>query len=262
MKKLKVGAGKAGKTKKRTSVSEIKEAIAYWRGRLASLNEAEEEDDDDEATDKDVGGDGDFGIPDGDKVEDKAKAAPVAVFNPLARFYRIHLRAERGVREKLAKLLHNKGLKGASTEDIQITNSAIDEGSGTFNADEETAVVTIKVTIDKAKLKGFRKFLAAVTESDLSEFERLDEASLLKSLFKGIADTAKGVGDAAKQKVADANEKLRQTIGVQAMQEYFKLLFGPTVAKKVTLKNVFSGADDEGAAGAQFVFCSAVTIKQ
>ena len=45
------------------------------------------------------------------------------------------------------------------------------------------------------------------------------------------------------------------------MQEYFNAFFGKLLAKKITTKNVFAGADEEGPNGAYFVYCSSVTIK-
>ena len=72
------------KVKKTATISEIREAIAYWKGRLASLNEAggDEIDDDDVINPDDdedsKGGDVDadaFGLPDEESLESKAKSA-------------------------------------------------------------------------------------------------------------------------------------------------------------------------------------------
>ena len=120
-----------------------------------------------------------------------------------------------------------------------------------------TAIVTIKVTVEKAQLKGLRKLFAALFE-DEHVFDGLSEGKIwdaIKAGFKGVKDAA-GV-----EKIADANEKLRQNIGVPAMQEYFQAFFGKILAAKVTKKNVFAGGDDKSVEGAEFVYCAAVNIK-
>ena len=188
---------KVVKSKKSYTMAEIREAIAYWKGRLASLNESD-------------GGEGDadsdedsssVGLPDEDKVEDKAKASPVGAFNPTKRFYRMHLHAEKVVKEKLGKLLNKSKLGDGNS--VVIENSAIDDGN--FNMDTDNILITIKVQIDKAKVKGFRKFLAVIKEEDVHDPDRVDEG-LLGALFKGIADTASGVKKAGQEKIAAANE--------------------------------------------------------
>ena len=118
---------KVAKGKKSYTMSEIREAIAYWKGRLASLNES----------------DGGIGIPDEDKVEDKAKASPVGAFNFTKRFYRMHLHAEKVVKEKLGKLLNKSKLGDGNS--VVIENSAVDESSGLFDMDVENILITIKV---------------------------------------------------------------------------------------------------------------------
>ena len=134
---------KVVKGKKSYTMAEIREAIAYWKGRLASLNEEEEkaEADVDVDTDGDTGGDGSVGLPDEDKVEDKAKASPVGAFNPTKRFYRMHLHAEKVVKEKLGKLLNKSKLGDGNS--VVIENSAIDDGN--FNMDVDNILITIKV---------------------------------------------------------------------------------------------------------------------
>ena len=240
----------SAKTGKSYTMAEIREAIAYWKGRLASLNEAEEEadDDDDESPDDDAETSGEVGLPDEDKVEDKAVAAPVGVFNPTKRFYRMHLHAEKVVKQKLAKLLHSKGLKEIEDSNIVIENSAVEDGD--FDMTADNVLVTVKVSIDKAQVKGFRKFLAVLKEEDGGQAMGEIDEGLLSALFKGLADTARGVKKAADDKIAAANEKLKQVVGVAAMQEYFNAFFGKILAKKVTPKNVFAGADEPGTAGA------------
>ena len=245
---------KTVKGKRSYTMSEIREAIAYWKGRLASLNES---DGGEGRADGDVvnSGSDSIGIPDEDKVEDKAKASPVGAFNPTKRFYRMHLHAEKVVKEKLGKLLNKSKLGDGNS--IVIENSAVDDGN--FNMDVDNILITIKVQIDKAKVKGFRKFLAVIKEEDVHNPDRVDEG-LLSALFQGIADTAKGVKKAGQEKIAAANEQLKQRVGVAAMQEYFNAFFGKLLAKKITPKNVFAGADEEGTAGAEFIYCSSVTL--
>lgn len=235
---------KVVKGKKSYTMAEIREAIAYWKGRLASLNEEEEEE---EKAETDVDVNGGIGLPDEDKVEDKAKASPVGAFNFTKRFYRMHLHAEKVVKEKLGKLLNKSKLGDGNS--VVIENSAIDESSGQFNMDVKDILITIKVQIDKAKVKGFRKFLAVIKEEDVHDPDRVDEG-LLGALFGGLADTGRRIKKAGQEKIAAANEQLKQRVGVAAMQEYFNAFFGKLLAKKITPKNVFAGADEEGPAGA------------
>ena len=128
---------KAAKGKKSYTMAEIREAIAYWKGRLASLNES---DGGEGSADPDGGG-GSIGLPDEDKVEDKAKASPVGEFNPTKRFYRMHLHAEKVVKEKLGKLLNKSKLGDGNS--VVIENSAIEDGD--FNIDAKDILITIKV---------------------------------------------------------------------------------------------------------------------
>lgn len=125
---------KVVKGKKSYTMAEIREAIAYWKGRLASLNESDGDDDDGGEGDADLDdpddsgdskGKGKAGLPDEKTVQAKAKSTPVGAFNPNRRFYRIHLAAVKKVKAKLAKLLHDKGLNVDGDSNIQIENSAI-----------------------------------------------------------------------------------------------------------------------------------------
>ena len=255
---------KVVKGKKSYTMAEIREAIAYWKGRLASLNESDGGEGDAESDEDDVVDDvsdkgGGVGLPDEDKVEDKAKASPVGAFNFTKRFYRMHLHAEKVVKEKLGKLLNKSKLGDPNS--VVIENSAVDESSGLFNMDVENILITIKVQIDKAKVKGFRKFLAVIKEDDVHNPDMVDEG-LLSALFKGLGDTAKGVKKEGQKKIATANEELKNRVGVAAMQEYFNAFFGKLLARKITTKNVFAGADEKGPNGAYFIYCSSVTIKR
>ena len=141
---------KVVKGKKSYTMAEIREAIAYWKGRLASLNESDGGEGDAESDEDDVVDDvpdkGGVGLPDEDKVEDKAKASPVGAFNFTKRFYRMHLHAEKVVKEKLGKLLNKSKLGDGNS--VVIENSAVDESSGLFNMDVENILITIKVQID------------------------------------------------------------------------------------------------------------------
>lgn len=132
---------KAVKGKKSYTMAEIREAIAYWKGRLASLNESDDGDDDGGEGDADPDEGGSVGLPDEDKVEDKAKSSPVGAFNPTKRFYRMHLHAEKVVKEKLGKLLNKSKLGDGNS--VVIENSAIDDGN--FNMDADNILITIKV---------------------------------------------------------------------------------------------------------------------
>ena len=254
------------KVKKTATVSEIREAIAYWKGRLASLNEAGGDEIDDDIINPDddedsKGGDVDtkkFSLPDEDSVESKAKASPVGVFNPAKRFYRIHMRADKVVKEKLGKLLNKSKLGDLNS--VIIENSAVDTDNGTFDMNATEMVVTIRVLVEKAKVQGFRKFMAVLKEEEIKNPEMIDEGKIWSAIFKGIADTAKGINKAAQEKIADANEKLKMQIGVTSMQEYFNAFFGKILANKLSPKNVFAGIDEEGTE-AQFVYCASVKMK-
>ena len=109
------------------------------------------------------------------------------------------------------------------------------------------------MAIEKVQLKGLRKLFATLFE-DEHAFDDIDEGKIWDAVKAGFKDG--GV-----EKIADANEKLRQNIGVPAMQEYFKSFFGKILASKVTKKNVFAGGDDKSVEGAEFVYCASVNIK-
>jgi len=250
---------KTAKSKKIYDISEIREAIAYWTGRLASFNESDDEhiEPDVDADGKSAGADGGDkggGLPDEKAVSGKAKSSPVGAFSPNRRFFRIHLAAVKKTKDKLAKLLRDSGLNLEDDTSIQVENSAIEDGD--FNPDVGTALITIKIKIEKAQLKGLRKLFAALFE-DKRAFDDIDEGKIWDAIWGGV----KNVKAAGVEKIADANEKLRQKIGVPAMYEYFNGFFGKILASKVTEKNVFAGGDDKSVSGAQFVYCAAVKIK-
>ena len=130
----------------------------------------------------------------------------------MRRFYRIHLHAEKIVKEKLGKLLAKSKVGDANA--VTVDSSAVDGES--FEMPDDKLTVTVRVKVDQAKVHGFRKLIAVLKEEDIRNPDNIDEG-LLSAFFKGVADTAKGVSKAAKEKIDDANEKLKVRIGVTAM---------------------------------------------
>lgn len=246
---------------KRYTRQHIKEALSYWKKELKKLDEAasdhgaddDNKDDDKKDDDAEIDVD-DLGMVEGDDAESKARATPIGKFSLPAKFMRLHKGSEKLVKKGLTKLLNKyKAIDGDNA--VSIENSRVGDDD-TFNIEgDDPMVITVKVQIDRAKVKGFRKLLAIVKEDE--EIEQIDEGEIWNAIFKGVADTAKGVNAAAKKKIDAANEELKKKIGLAAVQTYLKNFCGRKLAEKATLKNVFIGADPEGD-GAEYTFCAAV----
>lgn len=145
---IKKAVKKSESKSKKYSTSQIREAIAYWKGRLASLNEDEEEEhgdnDDDDDDDDGKGGGDSLGFASEDSAESKAEGKPVGVFNPMRRFYRMHVHAETVVKEKLGKLLSKS--KFGNPDSVDVDNSGIDGES--FKMPDDKLTVTVRVKVD------------------------------------------------------------------------------------------------------------------
>lgn len=266
---------------KRYSEKHIKEAIDFWQNELTKLNEAvedhggdgkvkdeeikDEEIKDDSAEQKkssakddddgiiDVDSD-DLGLESADSIEDDAVKNPVGKLTVSGRFHRLHIGSRNLVQKKLAELLNK--YKALSDDNAVVVENSRDPDDEGFNIDgDDPMVITVRVQIDRAHVKGLRKLMAVLKEDD--EIEKLDEGEIWSAIFKGIANMAHGVSSAAKTKIADANEALKKKIGVTAIQSYLMNFGGKKLAQRANLKNVFITADEEGD-GAEYTICAAV----
>lgn len=210
------------RAKKTRSVAKIREALAYWKGRMAQLNEAKKTE---------------------DEAKDEAENNPVGEFDPASRFIGMHKFAVGEVQKIVSKVLHNK----VDTQDVHVYNSAV-KGND-FDASVDKITVKIAITVDKAKVKGFRKALAAL----VGETEQIDERGWFKSITKSVRDNAA-------QNIGDPNSALKEKVGLEAMKMYFKNFFGKRLAAAISRRNVFVGQAGEGTA-LEYVFCASVAIK-
>lgn len=251
---------------------QIKEALAYWKKQLRKLNEGLYNEDGEGngsgADNNGGGGDGagrgessgeDNSDPDGDDDDNgndpEEKPAkdpdPFAKFNPMKRIVRLHNAAVK----KVSKLVSDKFLnkwKAGDAESISIENSAIDTDEQTFDYEKgEKMVITMTVSIDKAKVKGFRKMLAVILKE--STFKKLDYMSkrlneglfdIIKGAFRGaIKGGAKEGGEAKKAAIDQANKELKERIGVFGLHEYVRRVCGADIANKLKPKHIEIGFD-------------------
>lgn len=246
---------------KRYTSKHIQQALTYWRSKLNALNESTDEPNPlDEEDGEDDGEDGeDDGEDDELPIEDADEPDPFSEWNTGSRLARAH----RAAVKKTVQLLNDKLLKKGNLgiDAVQIKNSLVDDDTmkGDFESGNKM-VVTLRVTVDAAHVKGFRKFLAAV----LKESTYTDLTRTAKRLDEGILDMMKAaykaVGDEKQNAIDRANKELERKIGLAGLQEYFKLLCGTAVAKK--LREIEPGLEkDDKENGVAFVYKAAVTIQ-
>lgn len=218
------------KAAKQRTAKQIKEAISYWQ---KVLNEDVEKDIADEVIDDD------------DAAPSEAAKKPVGTLNILGRFYRIHVNAVKNATAAVSKFLNSKKVPVPETG-ITFTNSFVDDDAGTFEIKDEPMVVTLEVEVDRASVKGFRKFMAVMLKEAAEENgEQLDEGILgtLASAFGAAKEKGK---EKAAESIKKANEQLKAQIGVAGLQEYVKRFCGPKLAKVINHKTIFDGMNEDG----------------
>ena len=238
---------------------QLVEAIAYWKNKLRTIDEADETDD---TGDKEAGKEADTASEGGDKdlavseetVEKKAEANPIGVFDISARMHRLHNGARNKVRKELGSFLTKFKMGNVGT--VMVENSCDVDGYFEMPKEGDKMVVTVKVEVEKAKVKGFHKMIALMKEND----KELMKEGFLKDLWTGIKMTGSAMAKTAKEKIDVANEKLKKNIGLAAIKRYVEAFCGKALAEKVSLKNVMIGQSEEGD-GAQITFAAALNIK-
>lgn len=254
---------------KKYTAKQISEAISFWSGKLARMTESTEETDGEEPVDEPVdeadseeeaakGPDVDpdeVGLSDDDEAEKKAEGKPIGTLNISTRMYRIHNSAVKKTTELLVSKFLNKNKLG-DEESVLITNSAVDEDAGKLSL-EDGGVMTIglKVSIDKAHVKGFRKFMAVMLkEEEIDADPDLVCEGLFGTLFAAGKAAGKEAVEKAKASVDAANEELKKRIGVAGLQEYVKRFAGIKLAKNV--KTVEPAVEEEGGEVRFGYYCS------
>lgn len=206
---------------KRYTTRQIEEALTYWKNKLQQLDESEEpiigEDDGEGEGEDDVAGN-EKGT-DELEVEKADDPTPFTTWNTSTRLVRAHKFAVKKTIEKLVSKLLNKAKIGE--ESVKLTNSLIDDDDGTGDFDSgNTMIVTLRVTIDEAHVKGFRKFMAVLLKE--STFKELDAAKELnEGIFSTLANAikagAKEAGEKAKDSINKANKELEKKIGLAGL---------------------------------------------
>lgn len=260
---------KLAQSGKKYTKEQLQEAVSYWKNKLKALDEAEEEgkeeggkEEEEETTEEE----GDVKTVDEDSVEAKAKATPVGDFDLAARMHRLHRGASKKVVAELGKFLNK--YKAADNTAVQIENSCDDGDHFEMPAEGDQMVVTIKVDVDQAHVKGFRKMIALMKEGD----EEIMNEGFLSDMWTGFkkgaselkkvgGETIDAMGKTAQEKIKNANEKLKKQVGMSAMKMYFASFCGKKLSEKVSLKNIAIGQDEDGTEGAQITFACAVNIK-
>lgn len=218
------------KTEKQYTAKQIKEAISYWQ---KVLNEDFEEE---------IAGEV---IDDEDAAPAEAIKKPVGTLNIMGRFYRIHVNAVKNATAAVSKFLNSKKVPVPETG-ITFTNSFVDDDAGKFEIKDEPMVITLEVEVDRASIKGFRKFMAVMLKETAEENgEPLDEGILgtLASAFGAAKEKSK---EKAAESIKKVNEQLKAQIGVAGLQEYVKRFCGPKLAKVINMKTIFDGMNEAG----------------
>ena len=283
---------------KKYTKKQLQEAISYWKNKLKALNEAEENkaeenkaeenkaeenkaeenkaeenkaeenkaEENKETSQKADDVSGAVKTVDEDQVQAKAKSNPVGDFDLAARMHRLHRGASKKVVTELGKFLNK--YNAANHTGIQIENSCDDGDYFKMPAEGDQMVVTIKVDVDQAHVKGFRKMIALMKEND----EEIMNEGFLRDLWNGFKKGAgelkkvggkaiAAMGKTAQEKINNANEKLKKQVGMAAMKMYFASFCGKRLSQKVSLKNIAIGQDEDGTKGAQITFACSVNIK-
>ena len=236
---------------KKYTRKQLTEAIAYWKNKLKALNEADDTADDADEEGKSDGKD--LSVSE-ETVEKKAEANPIGNFDISARMHRLHNGARNKVKKELGSFLTKFKMGDVGT--VLVENSCDVDGYFEMPQEGDKMVITIKVDVDKAKVKGLHKMIALMKEDD----EELMKVGFLKDLWNGIKSTGSAMAKTAKEKIDVANEKLKKNIGLTAVRKYVEAFCGKGLAEKVSLKNVMIGQEEEGD-GAQITFAAALNIK-
>lgn len=181
---------------------------------------------------------------DEDASANEAVKSPVGKLNILGRFYRIHVNAVKNATAAVAKFLNSKKVPVPETG-ITFTNSFADDDAGKFELKDEPMVITLEVEVDRASVKGFRKFMAVMLkEAAEQKGEEIDEGILgtLASAFGAAKEKGK---EKAAESIKKANEELKAQIGVAGLQEYVKRFCGPKLAKLINHKVIFDGMNED-----------------
>ena len=177
----------------------------------------------------------------------KAASAPIGEMNIFDRLRRLHNATVINVQKKLAQFL---GF--AKSEDVIVENSCVENGKFAL-PDDGMMAVTVKVRVNDANRKGFKKFVAGVFGKALNEGVVGD---FFGGLWKGTKDASKAVAAGAKEgaqkaaktyqdNIKKVNEEMKVRIGVAAIQEYVQRFCGKALAKKVSASNIQSAVDEE-----------------
>lgn len=195
---------------------QIKSAIKYWKTILENLENNKELN---EVDSKNISI---------DELKNQAKTTPVDTFDLSNRLYRTHNAACAQTEKVIGSYLQKQKL--GDPDSIIIENSCV-TNKGTFKIDEPEMFITINIMIDKMHLKNWKKFLTKF----LSETDDVLNEDFWKNLFSPSKRT---------ENVKNAEEKLKSTIGVHALQTYVLTLCGKSVASKINRKNIFFRCDD------------------
>lgn len=200
-------------------------------------------------------------------AEKAATAKPIGEMNIMDRLRRLHNATANNVVKKLAGFL-----PWATSEHVEVENSCVKNGQFTLPEDGNM-FITVKVKVNDANRKGFKKFVAGMFGKAMNE-EDLEEGvvgDFFKGLWKGSKEAAKkfaagakeGAQKAAetyKENVAKVNEEMKKRIGAAAIQEYVMRFCGKALAKKVNYQVIQLAIEHEGTEDAAYVFTGCVNV--
>ena len=250
---------------------QLLEAISYWKNRLRELNEENEGDASAEkpAAEKPAaeGKSADAFTVDPEKTEAKAEAKPVGVFDINARMHRLHLGASNKVKKALEKFLNKYDIKSEG-KPVKVENSCDNGNAWNMPKEGDKMLITITVSLDRASVKGFRKMVALMKENDREFLNEGFWGDLWRGFKKGAeelkkvgGETVQKMGDTAKEKVINANEKLRRQIGLVAVRMYTEAFCGKALAAEVDEDNIQVGQDNDEKKGGVITFAASFDIR-
>ena len=204
--------------------------------------------------------------------EDDAEATskPIGEMNLMDRLRRLHNATVKNVVVKLKKFLpFAKGER-----DIEVENSCVSNGQFAI-PDDGNMFITVKVKVNDANRKGFKKFIGGMFGKAMNETDEEILEGVIGNFFGGLwkgtkegaqklaagaKEGAEKAAQAYKDNLSKVNEEMKKRIGVAAIQEYVMRFCGKALAKKVNYQVIQVAIENEGTESATYVFTGCIKL--
>lgn len=213
----------------------------------------------------------DIGAEDSEEAaEQEATSKPIGEMNLMDRLRRLHNATVKNVIAKLKKFL--PFAKGE--QDIEVENSCVENGQFTI-PDDGNMFITVKVKVNDANRKGFKKFIGGMFGKAMNETDEEILEGVIGNFFGGLwkgskeaaqkfaagaKEGAEKAAQAYKDNLSKVNDEMKKRIGVAAIQEYVTRFCGKALAKKVNYQVIQVAIENEGTEDVTYVFTGCIKV--